>query len=116
MGLFDGTPLQRPVTCEACGKPLDACTCPRDATGAICRPTDQPVRVRREKRRGKWMTVVYNLDPAATDLKAMLKQFKAKCAAGGSVTPDGIEIQGDHRDMLVEVLRAAGYPAKAAGG
>ncbi len=116
MGLFDGTPLERPVTCEACGKSLEGCACPRDASGAVCRPADQPVRVRREKRRGKWMTVVYQLDPTATDLKALLKQFKSKCAAGGTVTSDGIEIQGDHRDLLVDALKAMGYPAKPAGG
>ncbi len=116
MGLFDGTPLERPVTCEDCGKAQDNCQCPRDASGGVCRPQDQPVRVRREKRRGKWTTVIYQLDPDATDLKAMLKQFKAKCAAGGTVTADGVEIQGDHRDLIVEYLKSLGYPAKPAGG
>ena len=32
-GLFDGTPLVRPVTCQRCGKPLADCRCPRDAAG-----------------------------------------------------------------------------------
>lgn len=115
-GLFDGTPLERPVTCEACGTPLAECACPRNKAGALCRPQDQPARVRREKRRGKWVTVVYQLDPDATDLKALAKQLKTACSAGGSVTADGVEVQGDHRDAVVGALIAMGYPAKGAGG
>lgn len=116
MGLFDGSPLQQPVTCERCGKALTDCACPRNSTGQVCRPQDQDARVRREKRRGKWVTVVYQLDPQATDLKALAKRLKNTCSAGGSVTADGVEVQGDHRDKVVELLRADGYPAKPAGG
>lgn len=77
---------------------------------------DQPARVRREKRRGKVVTVVSGLDPGASDLAAMLKGFKARLGAGGTVLGDGFEVQGDHRDAMVEALKAMGYPAKAAGG
>lgn len=115
-GLFDGTSLQRPVTCPACNKPDAQCDCPRDADGNPCLPADQPARVHREKRRGKWVTVVTGLDPNATDLKQLAKQLKAKCATGGTATEDGIELQGDHRDKIVEMLKAQGYPAKPAGG
>lgn len=115
-GLFDGTPLERPVTCPACGKAMSDCTCPRDASGELCRPADQDARVHREKRRGKWMTVVTGLNPSATDLKALAKEVKAKCATGGATTADGLEVQGDHRDTLVTLLKAKGYPAKPAGG
>lgn len=62
------------------------------------------------------MTVVYQLDPSATDLPALSKRLKNACAAGGSVTADGVEVQGDHRDAVVEVLKSMGYPAKPAGG
>jgi hypothetical protein len=48
--LFDGTPLERPVTCGACGKPLDQCACSRGATGAGMLPKDQPARIGLEKR------------------------------------------------------------------
>lgn len=115
-GLFAGTALEQPITCQACGKPTDECTCPHDAAGNLCRPADQPARVQREKRRGKWTTVVTGLDPAATNLPAMLKTVKKRCSAGGTVTAEGFEVQGDHRDRLVEMLRGLGYPAKPAGG
>lgn len=115
-GLFAGTSLEQPVTCEACRRPLADCACTRDASGKLCRPSDQDARVRREKRRGKWVTVVYQLDPSATDLKALAKTLKSKCSAGGAVTGDGVEVQGDHRDKIVDLLKAMGYPAKASGG
>lgn len=115
-GLFDGTSLERPVTCQACGKALTDCTCPRDDAGALCRTADQPARVQREKRRGKWTTVIMGLNPAATDLKALCKELKGKCSAGGAVKEDTVEIQGDHRDRIVQLLKDRGYPAKPAGG
>lgn len=70
----------------------------------------------REKRRGKWTTVITGLDPTATDLKALCKELKGKCSAGGAVKDDTVEIQGDHRDRIVDLLKSRGYPAKAAGG
>jgi len=115
-GLFDGSKLEQPVTCPACGKATDDCACPRDASGALCLPKDQDARVRREKRRGKWVTVVTGLDANATDLKQLAKDLKNKCASGGSTTGDGIEVQGDHRDAVVAYLKSLGYPAKPAGG
>lgn len=116
-GLFDGTPLERPVTCERCGKTIDRCACPRDASGGVCPPSLQPARVRREKRRGKFVTVVAGLDPVATDLVALAAELRKRFSTGGTVTKDAeIELQGDHRERLVALLKERGYPAKPAGG
>lgn len=134
-GLFDGTSLERPVTCERCEKPRSDCRCPRDAAGQIRLPKDQPVRVRRETggRGGKTVTVITGLDPVANDLAGLLKELKAALGTGGAVkqaelpagrgpskasAPAGptLELQGDHRERVVEWLKAKGYPAKAAGG
>ncbi|MEM9752096.1 MAG: translation initiation factor [Planctomycetota bacterium] len=116
MGLFDGTALERPVTCERCDEPLATCGCPKSASGFVCLPADQHARVRREKRRGKWVTVVSGLDAHASDLPALAKQAKKRWAGGGGTTGDGFDIQGDHRDAAVAWLKSLGYPAKAAGG
>ena len=116
-GLFDGTPLARPVTCEVCERPLAHCVCPRNESGAVMLPTDQPARVGREKRRkGKTVTIITGLDPVASDLDAILGQLKAACAAGGTISQDRIEIQGDHRERALGILRDLGYPAKLTGG
>jgi translation initiation factor 1 len=124
-GLFSGTPFERPVTCERCEKPLDQCRCPRaeKGTGGVLLPRDQPVRVQRERRRDKVVTVVRGLRAGpdeAPDLPAFLKVLKARFGTGGTLARDDggdtLELQGDHRDKLVEHLRSLGYPAKPAGG
>lgn len=124
-GLFSGTPFERPVTCERCEKPLDQCRCPREAGGLVV-PGDQPVRVHRERRRDKTVTVIRGLragPDAAPDPGAFLKLLKIRFGTGGTVTTENtpaagvaIELQGDHRDKLVEYLRSLGYPAKSSGG
>jgi translation initiation factor 1 len=116
-GLFAGTPLERPVTCERCERPLAECTCPRDAAGQVLLPRDQAARVSREKRSGgKVVTVVTGLDSSATDMSALLKALRSACAAGGTVSEGRIELQGDHRDKVLAILKGKGYPAKLAGG
>ena len=116
-GLFDGTPLEQPVTCEVCKQSLALCGCPRSESGEVLLPKDQPVRVGREKRRkGKTVTVISGLDPVASNLDAILKQLKSACAAGGTIDGSRIEIQGDHRERGLSILRDLGYPAKMSGG
>jgi len=80
-------------------------------------------RVRREKRRGKFVTVITGLDAHATDIPALAKGLRKSLGSGGSVTKDAandgapmIEIQGDFRDRIVEHLKSLGYPAKPSGG
>ena len=92
------------------------CECPRDAQGEVSAPSDQSPRVRREKRRGKWCTVVSGLDPVATDAKALLKSLRTELGTGGGVTDGDLVLQGDHRDAVVERLVSLGYKAKASGG
>ncbi len=112
-GLFAGTPLERPVTCETCGKPLEECGCPRDADGVVRLPSDQTATVRVEKRKkGKVVTTVTGLDPVASDLATLVKTLRNRCGAGGTVRDGSIELQGDHRDTVLETLASAGYCAK----
>ena len=125
-GLFAGTSLERPVTCEHCR--AAECGCPRDASGRACPPGIQQPRVRREKRRGKWNTVIAGVeaspDAGATsgpgDLKPLLKVLRTRVGSGGGLSdsPAGPEIviQGDHKDAIVKALVGLGYKAKGAGG
>lgn len=96
------------------------CACPRDhATGRVLNPKYQPLRIRREQRRGKYVTVIAGFarrSAGTDDLPQILKALKAKLATGGTLDGTTMELQGDHRDRLVEQFRAAGYPAKPAGG
>jgi translation initiation factor 1 len=110
MGLFDGTKFERPVTCEVCGTAMAECTCPRDAAGKVLLPSKQTAVIRLEKRPGgRVMTLVEGLDPVASDLPALLKALKSRCAAGGAVSEGVIEIQGDHGDAAAQHLESLGY-------
>ncbi len=116
-GLFDGTLLERPVTCELCKRPLAECACPRSESGVVLLPKDQPARVGREKRRkGKTVTVITGLDHVASNLDDILGKLKSACAAGGTINEERIEIQGDHREQALSILQDLGYPAKLSGG
>ena len=53
------------------------------------------------------------LDDLARDLAGRLKK---RCGVGGSVKDGVIELQGDHREAVVEVLRGDGYDVVLAGG
>ena len=76
------------------------------------------VRVRREVagRRGKAVTTVSGVPVDDAGLKKLAGKLKKRCGVGGSVKGGVIEVQGDHRDVVVEVLKAEGYAPVLAGG
>ena len=115
-GLFAGTKLEQPVTCERCGKPHGECACPRDEQGKVHNPKHWEARVRRERQRGKFVTVCSCLGLREADQKALLGQLKAKLGVGGAIRDGEMVPQGDHRGKLVDRLKGMGYPAKASGG
>ena len=87
--------------------------------GLVARRADgNRVKVRREVagRRGKATTTVSGVPVDDAGLKALAGQLKKRCGVGGSVKDGVIEIQGDHRDLVCEILRAVGYDPVLAGG
>jgi translation initiation factor 1 len=117
-GLFDGTPLELPVNCDRCGREQNVCACPtKPPTGqAHVAVSDQSPRVRRERRRGKWSTIIGGLQSEPTTLKQLLSQFRTRLGVGGGLSNGELVLQGDHREVVVEQLCAMGYQAKASGG
>ena len=106
--------------CATCGKPAAQCVCRRKKAvpkSAAPKP-DGIVRVGRETagRKGKGVTVITGVPLEAKALQKLAKQLKQKCGAGGSVKGDVIEIQGDYRDVLVDLLQQQGYTVKRSGG
>ncbi|MEA3337997.1 MAG: hypothetical protein U9R25_19075 [Chloroflexota bacterium] len=79
---------------------------------------DTPVRVFRDRkgRRGKTVCVITGVMSRTKGKKALLKKLKSQLGTGGTLKGDTIEIQGDHRERIVEILNGLGFKAKAAGG
>ncbi len=101
--------------CPGCGWPVKNCACSKEASAPA---GDGIVRVSRETkgRKGKGVTVVTGVPLAGTELTALGKHLKQRCGAGGTVRDGVIEIQGDHRDVLVAELEKKGWRVKRAGG
>jgi translation initiation factor 1 len=86
---------------------------------ASARPSEGGrVKVRRETsgRRGKAVTTVSNVPLDDDGLRELAGRLKKRCGVGGSAKDGVIELQGDHRDVVLELLRASGYDAVLAGG
>ena len=100
--------------CPACRQPIAACTCGQKPAPA----GDGIVRVSRETkgRAGKGVTLVKGLALDAAALTALAKQLKAACGSGGTVKDGVIEIQGDHVERVMEMLRRDGWSVKRVGG
>lgn len=74
-------------------------------------PETQKLRVRIEKqgRGGKTVTIVAGFVGKEDDLKSLGKLLKSKCGVGGSVKENEILVQGDFKTRIVELLKSLGY-------
>ena len=111
-GIVYSTELGR--ICPVCGNPAARCVCrPQKTTYK----SDGIVRVGRETkgRKGKGVTLITGVPLDHDGLRELAKQFKQTCGSGGTVKEGVIEIQGDHRDRLVEKLKNLGYTVKRSG-
>ena len=70
----------------------------------------------RKHRGGKTVTIVRGFVGREADLAELGRMLKSKCGTGGSAKDGEIIIQGDRRARVAELLAAAGYVCKKAGG
>ena len=100
--------------CPACRHPLAACACAQRRTPA----GDGTVRVSRESkgRGGKTVTVVRGLALDDAALAALGKRLRSACGSGGTVKDGVLEVQGDHAERVITLLKAEGFAAKRSGG
>jgi len=101
--------------CPGCGKPVAKCVCRQHKTAF---KGDGTVRVGRETkgRKGKGVTVITGIPLNSDEITKLAKKLKQKLGTGGTVKDGVIEIQGDHRDALVEELKEKGFKVKRSGG
>lgn len=100
--------------CPACRQPLAECACKAKSIPA----GDGVVRVSRQSkgRSGKTVTLVKGVALDAAVLALLGKQLRTACGSGGTVKDGVIEIQGDHCELVMEVLAKGGHQPKRTGG
>ncbi|MCD6340357.1 MAG: translation initiation factor [Desulfurococcales archaeon] len=65
----------------------------------------QFVKIKVEKRKfGKEVTIIEGLDPTVYNLKKAASALKSRLATGGTVKNNHIELQGDHRHKVKQIL------------
>lgn len=90
--------------CPKCGLPKELCVCEDIAK------EDVSIVVKKEKRRfGKVYTVITGLNSKDVNLKAITKVLKTKLACGGTFSEDKIELQGDHKKKVKDILVEQGF-------
>ena len=101
--------------CPNCRHAVRECVCPKGAPGTA---KVGPIRVGREVkgRAGKGVTTVSGLPLSLKEIDALATRLKKRCGSGGTVREGVIEIQGEHRDVVVAELNKAGWDAKRSGG
>jgi len=76
------------------------------------------VRVSRETegRGGKTVTLVRGVPLARDALAELGRRLRTSCGAGGAIKDGVFELQGDHVERVIELLKLEGHQAKRAGG
>ena len=90
--------------CPKCGLPQELCVCE-----SIAKET-QKIEVTTEKKKfGKVYTVIKGIDQKEIDIKALLKRLKSKFACGGTVKDGNVELQGNHKSKVKDMLVESGF-------
>ncbi|MEW6069503.1 MAG: translation initiation factor [Candidatus Thermoplasmatota archaeon] len=91
--------------CTLCGLPKELCACEQIAK------EQQEIKIYTvERRYQKKVTIIEGIKDM--DLNEIAKKLKARCASGGTVKNNAIELQGDHKKKVQEALKEMGLSAK----
>ena len=101
--------------CPECKRPVAQCSCRKNSQ---IQTGDGIVRIGRSTkgRGGKFVSLIKGVPLNPDELQLLSKELKQKCGTGGTVKAGIIEIQGDHRDTLVQELEKRGFTVKRSGG
>lgn len=91
--------------CPGCGRPADNCQCSRKTSNeSVPARIVAKLRVEKKGRSGKTVTVVDGLPHNAEFLKQLSQELKRACGTGGTTADGAVELQGDVRDRVRDVL------------
>ena len=90
--------------CTKCGLPKELCVCETIAKES------QKITVSTVKKKfNKLSTIVEGIDEKEINLKELAKKLKNKFACGGTAKEGRIELQGDHKQKVKEILINSGF-------
>jgi len=98
--------------CTVCGKV--ECECPPEKNDPLAGQTAH-LRIERKGRKGKSVTLVENLTVHPLKMAELGKTLKQKLGTGGTVKNGRIEIQGEHRQHIAEILHGMNVKTKNIG-
>lgn len=100
--------------CAKCKNLISQCSCPQE--DAKPKKFIAILRIEKQGRGGKTVTVIDGLPKVNFYLKELTKKLKNRCGSGGTYLMDGkegrIEIQGDKRDLIRTLLEQDGIKTK----
>ncbi|ADB62499.1 MULTISPECIES: translation initiation factor [Haloterrigena] len=75
--------------------------------------SQQMLSIRTESRRyDKPVTIVEGFDLESDEIKSIASDLKSSMGTGGTVDDGRIELQGDHRDRVPDLLRERGFDVR----
>lgn len=93
-----------PEICPTCGLPKEICACEEIAQ------EQQRIRVYTQQRTfGKSVTIVQGLKEEQVDLGEIASKLKKNLACGGTVKEGKIELQGNHKSRVKDLLVEMGF-------
>lgn len=92
--------------CITCGLPKDLCVCE-----TIAKESQKIIVAIEKKKFGKKYTVIKGIEGREINLRDLAKKLKSKLACGGTAKEGKIELQGDHKQRVKQILIEMGFPS-----
>jgi translation initiation factor 1 len=89
--------------CPVCGQPQELCVCKEIAKEG------QRITVRTIQRKFRKVVTLISGFESKEQAKQLGKMLKKELACGGTIKNDAIELQGDHKEKVKELLAKWGY-------
>ncbi|MBU90691.1 stress response translation initiation inhibitor YciH [Candidatus Woesearchaeota archaeon] len=90
--------------CTKCGLVKELCVCETIAKES------QTIKIFLERKKfRKFSTIIEGIDQKEIDIKDLAKKLKEQLACGGTVKEGKIELQGNHKNKIKDILIRAGF-------